>query len=161
MLRCVSWIALREALNLLSSIDSCTPVWTIIGRLCSVKRFPRPRPRPPLWEGMVWLMLSSVAWDPPICLPSPPGDRVPLLLPPGPPFGGPLKPPLVPPLHRSRIFKCGSWWSPFSVAVLSAWIILNEKSFRSLIEARSVQLHVCRFRWSSLWWWVVRGTQRL
>ena len=34
--------------------------------------------------------------------------------------------------------------------------ILNEKSFRSLIEARSLQLHVCR-----LWWWVVRETQRL
>jgi len=39
--------------------------------------------------------------------------------------------------------------------------ILNEKSFRSLIEARSLQLHVCRLRWSSLWWWVMRGTQRL
>jgi len=39
--------------------------------------------------------------------------------------------------------------------------ILNEKSFRSLIEARSLQLHVCRLQWSSLWWWVVRGTQRL
>ena len=40
-------------------------------------------------------------------------------------------------------------------------VILNEKSFRSLIEARSLQLHVCRLQWSSFWWWVVRGTQRL
>ena len=39
--------------------------------------------------------------------------------------------------------------------------ILNEKSFRSLIEARSLQLHVCRLQWSSVWWWVGRGTQRL
>jgi len=28
--------------------------------------------------------------------------------------------------------------------------ILNEKSFRSLIEARSLQLHVCRLQWSSV-----------
>ena len=33
------------------------------------------------------------------------------------------------------------------------------KEFRSLIETRSLQLHVCRLRRSSLWW-VVRGTQR-
>ena len=39
--------------------------------------------------------------------------------------------------------------------------ILYEKSFRSLIEVRSLQLHVCRLQWSSVWWWVLRGTQRL
>jgi len=51
--------------------------------------------------------------------------------------------------------------------------ILNEKSFRSLIDRIELVLssvspatwiqkkHVCRLRWSSLWWWVVKGTQHL
>jgi len=48
-----------------------------------------------------------------------------------------------------------------NVGMFATVVILNEKSFQSLIEARSLQLHVCRIQWSSLWWWVVRGTQRL
>jgi len=51
--------------------------------------------------------------------------------------------------------------------------ILNEKSFRSLIDRIELVLssvspatwiqkkNVCRLRWSSLWWWVVKGTQHL
>jgi len=71
--------------------------------------------------GQGGLILSSFAWNPPICLPSPPGDQVPLPLPPGAPCGGLLELPLISPLHRSINFKCGSWWSPFSVAVSPAW----------------------------------------
>ena len=40
-------------------------------------------------------------------------------------------------------------------------VILNENSFRSRSEARSLLPYVCRLWWSSLQWWVVRRTQRL
>ena len=66
------------------------------------------------------MILSSFPWEPPICLHSPPGDRVPLPLAPGAPCGGLLGLPFFPPLQRSITLKCGSWWSPFSLAASSA-----------------------------------------
>jgi len=62
-------------------------------------------------------------------------------------------------INTKRVGKSRHWHVDGGMFTTVA--ILNEKSFRSLIEARSLQLHVCRFQWSSVWWWVVRGTQGL
>jgi len=119
LVRWVSSLAFSKALRLLSSMVSCACVWIIVGRLGSTNRFPRPRPRPALIGGVVWLF-STLAGGPPMPLASPSGARYPRPLPPQLPYADPLSPARIPPLHLSRILECGSWWSPFSIPVRSA-----------------------------------------
>ena len=84
---------------------------------------------PLIWG--VWLF-STLVGPPPMPLVLPSEARFPRPLPPELPFADPLVPPLIPPLHRRRILKCGSWWSPFSIPVRSAWMIgLPDKIYSS------------------------------
>ena len=107
---CASWIAVREALRSSSSMVSCVPKWTRVGRLDP----PMPLPLPPLEGGVWWSEISSSS-DPPLCRPILSTGLVPRPLAPIKPRVGPLGAPRIPPLHRRMTWITASCGSPFSL----------------------------------------------